>query len=322
MLEEINFDQIQQSIGMWVRWKKDSIEHHPIDKKDMLEQKLYFVTNLVPYVQKHLSIPFEIEVVYQGRVCDGTLPWQETSKENPFHLYLKHIWNTKSEKSDQDLTDTFFQQREISLKDGLLLDRKLQKCFDRLKVPCSISNSDLKYLLKSYKMYDFTNELTKYPLINRFLEYAFEVNDDDDNNRYKIRNAYEIKAGSHKAVADFYAFDIITKRGIVIGEGKKHDFIAGLLQNFDQLRSYSMSILGKHLEFIYGVITTLETWTFTCYVVPQGDQAAAYNNFLVSNTIHLTIDQNNLPTRDSINSVITYLKVFLNPQIDKVVKQE
>lgn len=301
---------------MYVFWKSAISELHTIPKKEVESLSLQYVDHLKNYVKQKLSINFDIEIVYKDRVrTAGVLPWSETSENNPIYIYLKHIINTKNDNSDQDLTDTFFQQRDINLREGILLDRKFQGCLDQLEKIPDIDAVELRAFLKAFKKHKLIYGASKYPLINRFLENSFE----SDN--YTIQNAYEIKADEHKAIADFIIYDEITRRAIIVGEGKHQDILAGVIQNFDQERSYSMSIQGKKFQFVYGVATSLEKWVFTCYVVPKDGMPAKYDNFLVSEEIPLEIESGK-PTLDSIKKILGYLQGLLEPQIDKIVAKE
>jgi len=52
-------------------------------------------------------------------------------------------------------------------------------------------------------------------------------------------------------------------------EDKKGSLDDGLLQNFDQLRTISIIYKIKANTRIFGVVSNLKTWIFTCYVVPE-----------------------------------------------------
>ena len=61
----------------------------------------------------------------------------------------------------------------------------------------------------------------------------------------------------------------------------------GLIQNFDQAKTYSLTDDGRQYSYVYGVISNFNEWRISCYYVPEPGTPDSVRNFYVSDIFTL-----------------------------------
>ena len=163
----------------------------------------------------------------------------------------------------------------------------------------------------------------KGPLIQQILEFAIlnyeecKYNKQDIESLIRLRNQYVIRTGDHKIKADHAIIQIWNSRAILIVEDELEEIENGIIQSFDQLRTYSLSDEGKEFPIFYGIVSTFTEWIFCCYIPPEENKIATEDSFYTSERFRLTIDlETTSSKKDNFDKLIGMIKGFLIPDAD------
>jgi len=302
-------------------------EEHRITKKMIKDNQIETYEHLMKYIKKHYELPCELELIDED---EGILLTVKSSLF-PEGTYLsvkvlfKHIRNVNA--NDVPIKnlpyDTFFQQRDINLSNGLFLDAHFEKFIEKFKCDVKLSAE----IIQDFKLAVFhtlqDNEASKSTLIKKVLEIAVR-----EDPFFFIKEQYEIKVKGHTVKADRAIIQKFTQRVILIGEDKlsERDLEQGVVQCFDQARTYSLTTEGMKFPLIYGIATTFNEWRFLCYYPPKPGTLTTYENFYVSKIFKLM--RKNFETEDKearqellnidekLEALIGIIRAFLCADID------
>ena len=217
--------------------------------------------------------------------------------------------------------------RHIKLKNEILRDCKFQKCIEESKCEFTIEDKDLKKFMNEILHTFQKNEASKGSLVKRILDFAVEANP-----FLLITNEYYISNERHIVKADHTVSHILSQRLLLISSDKEveDDLFGGLIQNFDQLKTYSLTEEGSQYPFIYGITSSFNEWRICCYHAPKPGIADSAESFYVSDILPLMGD--NLKTKNvkhafldfdkRFKRIVGFIKGLLRSDIDKIVARE
>jgi len=254
-----------------------------ITKKMIEKSEIETYGHLVKYLQKHYDLPCELELYDEAKKVLLT----EKSTLFPEGTYLsikvlfKHIRNVNTNETPiKGLPyDEFFKQRDIKLETGLFEDVLFEKCLQKLKCDGKLSPEIIQDFKRAVWHTLQKNEASKSTLIKKVLEIAVA-----EDPFVVLQEQYEIKVTKHRVKADRAALQTVTERVICICEDKfsEKDLEEGVVQCFDQMRTYSLTTEGKKFPLIYGIASNFNEWRFLCYHPPEPGTPTTYSNFYVS----------------------------------------
>jgi len=305
-------------------------EGHLLTKKMIQAEKIETYENLMHYIKRHYELPCELELYDEAKKILLT----ETSRLFPkgaslsVQVLFRHIRNVnKNDVPIKNLPyDEFFKQRHINLINGIYRDAAFEKCVQRLKCDFKLSPEILQDFKFAVWHTLIRNEASKSSLIKRVLEIAVR-----ETPFFYIQEQYEVKVNKHKVKADRATIQTLTQRVICIGEDKfsERDLEEGVVQCFDQTRTYSLTEDGMKFPFVYGIATNFNEWRFLCYRPPQPGAPTTYNNFYVSETFTLMKKSFKIEDKEArqelinvgqkLEALIGIIQGFLCPDIDITV---
>lgn len=274
---------------------------------------------LIEYIIKtdrSQTVKVPIVMLFQDDIIDmkhENLNPELTSKENPIKICCKHI------KNDNFSLYSFFDHRDINPDTEILSQRRFAFAIEKLQDKAfSPSEGDVMFIQKSAVARRnrkdggpitglvgdvLTACLTKTDLQTTFIQEQYSFLDKD----------------KHEAIANHVIFKTTTNRPIIICEDRSNMIHEAILQNFDQLRTFSESEDGREFDMIYGITSNFNEWVFCCYLCPEEGKDVTEDNFLISNTYSINYGPSGLePTSESIINIIQKIRGFLRPDIDKI----
>ena len=215
-----------------------------------------------------------VEVVFQGKVLREEEKIPTTSRTDEIHFYLKYL-----KEPSKDPTEKFFTGRGWNfnlMQSNIKFDQLLLEQQDLIFKP------NHKELVELTSKSLFENESSKSSLITLIIRSAFFSDEG-----FKLQNALEIKSEkAHTVIADHALYDLELQI-VLITEDKTSEIKKGIIQNLDQLRSFSMTKTGSSRNTFYGLASNNKEWVFTCYIRPENNNAVTQDNFLISSVYPL-----------------------------------
>jgi len=226
--------------------------------------------------------PFDI--IFQGQIMNIIDEIPETTLQNTIKIYLRFL-----REPGKPSTDEFFKQRGWSLTNMKLNTSSFDDILQRLQDKTYIH--DHQRLVESLGMVRSTNESSNGTMITCIIIAAF------CQEGFQLENEFTIEIPMiHKVQADHVIYD---EKGfpLLITEDKSFDMTAALIQNLDQLRSFSMTSESNNCKLVYGLISNQKDWIFTCYIRPEDRRDVEQKNFLISQKFPLSVL---IETRDKL----------------------
>jgi len=258
-----------------------------VQQTNIVFQESLSIENLVNYLKsisksdnkltlKEIFGTRPFEIVFQDRIMELYEEIPETTPKDPIRFYLQFL-----REPGQPSTEDFFIQR------GWYLDKMKSNTgdFDRVleKLQDTTYKYDHKKLVEFLGMGCSSNESSKGIMISYILMIAFL------EEGFKIKNEFPINVPLiHKVQADHAILDE-KLFPLLITEDKSLDMHAALIQNLDQLRSFSMTAESESCKIVYGLISNQKEWIFTCYIRPKERITVKQENFVISKIFELPI---------------------------------
>jgi len=215
------------------------------------------------------------DIIFQGQIMNTIDEIPETTLQNTIKIYLRFL-----REPGKPSTLEFFQQREWNFTQMRSNTKLFDKILERLQDKTYVY--DHERLIEFLGMVCSTNESSKGTMVTCIIITAF------CQEGFKLENEFTIDVPKiHKVQADHVIYDENTFL-LLITEDKSLDMTAALIQNLDQLRSFSMTPEGKNCKLVYGLISNQKEWIFTCYIRPEDGRDVEQKNFLISQKFFLS----------------------------------
>jgi len=265
--------------------------------------------------EEQLKIPYVM--LFNDKIIDlkhGIFDPTITSPENPIKICWKYIKN-----GDLSLYN-FFLHRNILPDFDLLWKDKLNRAIEMLQdKDFSPTENDIAFIQKSVATRrKRKNEGSVAPLISMLLNASLTKT---ESQTIIIQEQFRfIDVDKHEAIVDHVIFSGSISRPILICEDKFSMLNEGILQNFDQLRTFAASAKGLAFDVVYGITSNFNEWVFCCYVCPTWGKDITTNNFFTSQAYNLNFDPaTSEPDFNSVKDIIQKIRGFLSKDIDKIV---
>ncbi len=170
-----------------------------------------------------------------------------------------------------------------------------------------------KFFLELADLAWMGNERSKAWLIRLLFQFLQEPN-------LKIEEEVQITALNHRVIVDHVIYR--DDKPIVFCEDKAFDIEMGITQNFDQMRTYSLSqqwVTDGRPQPLFGIVSNLHAWVFTCYVIPPNpvplpNSNLSSKNFYTTNRFQFGIDG------FTVNALVMMLKFYIDKRFLEVFK--
>jgi len=249
-------------------------------------------------------VPKPCEIVFNDRVCElgDVINPEDTSKHRPICFYHKYL-----KDEGQKATTRFFDERKIRYIQ-IIEDQRLQSSIDEITANEFVP--DTQSIESTLKRTILKNEASKGVVVSATLREAF-TNQDVLDAGLGVIEQFNIIGSDHKTRPDHALVMVIDKNEypILFVEDKFSNMNQAIIQNFDQLRTYSFKSDEK---FFYGLATNGMDYRFLCYVVPEGSNSVTAENFLISKKYSIkTQIQDPIGTSNSIRQVLCVIRGLL-----------
>jgi hypothetical protein len=277
--------------------------------------KYIIKTGISQLVTNQLKVPFVM--LFQDNIIDinhGKFNPELTTKENPIKICWKYI------KNGSMSLYSFFTHRGITPDIEFLSRRRFRFAIEQLKDKAfSPSEADVMFIQKSTVARRMRkNEGPIGPLVGAVLTACLTKT---DLKTIFIEEQYTFSdKEQHEAIVDHVIFKTNTLRPILICEDKFSKMNEGILQNFDQMRTFAASEHGRNFDMIYGITSNFNEWVFSCYLCPEDGKDVTANNFFISNTYKMNYDQHGEePEPNSIKDILQKIRGLFQANIDEIV---
>jgi len=267
-------------------------------------------------VKNQLKIPYVI--LFENTIIDvknESLDSYLTSPENPIKICWKYIKNANLS------LNYFFDHRGLKPDVEFLWKKSFRFAIEKLQDKTfSPSETDVAFIQKSAVVRrNRKNEGSVTNLIGDILTACITKNDLETTS---VEEQYSFSdKDKHEAIVDHVIFKATTLRPILICEDKFNMITEGILQNFDQLRTFAATEHGKKFNIIYGITSNFNEWVFCCYLCPVEGKDVTADHFCVSDTYKMKYDdvRGLEPLSDSIKEITQKIRGFFFADIDKIV---
>jgi len=265
---------------------------------------------LVLFLKKQLPTDWP-EIVFKGTVREfrDQISYSETSPNEPIHFYLHQI----KTPPNQNITQDFFIGRGISVTQILEnagLDKFIAK-IQSTEFKCNHNALKSTYV-KSCKK----NNAYKKVFIGNVLREAFGLKE----KRLLVEEGSIIVTPFRRLIVDHIIMDMKNER-IFFVSSQMEDINEATLRNFDQMRAYGLSKDPPPFNCIYGVASNALQWRFGCYILPEKNKPVSQDSFLVSRVFELEMEDDDIPSVESMYHVIFALRTFIigDAEMDKIL---
>lgn len=120
---------------------------HRITKHIIQKEEIYRQQDLVSHLKRELQIPFEFELVREGKLLTTPFSGLFASPDSlTVDVVFKYIWNINEEAEEAKETEknAFFRQRKIDFKREILDACEFQKCVENLKRSVTLDKETLR----------------------------------------------------------------------------------------------------------------------------------------------------------------------------------
>lgn len=242
--------------------------------------------------------------LYQGNKLlplESLINWRTTQR---LQIYFTHLLNPypkekgdekKKEQHAENLIDVngynikfFCLSRGVSFSfysESMHFEDLFNEMNEDLADP--IFQDNLQIILSCLTKSILLNEKTKGWFIKKILEIS---------SRLLVRDERPIHFHQHKVIMD-HAIHINNKVRICC-EDKDDKLRMGLIQNFDQLRTFC---LNQNFKCCFGIVSTLTEWQFTCYFK---NEVITSQDFLCSRVYEVKL------TKEGLETILRKIRAF------------
>lgn len=254
-----------------------------------------------------------IEVIFQGRKLplDSQLQDLKTTKAHPIKIVYKYI-----KYGDHLISQSFFNQRSIEFQTTILVRSRFESSLLEIIDPNFTITDAASEAVRNTYLFAKDSEYAVHSITMQFLIASLKK---PDPSRILSRKKITIQSDKHEAIPDHTLYNPENDKILLICEDKKVDMDQAVLQNFDQLRSFSFTEQGENCRYVYGLATNLTAWRFCCYIPYSDNENVTANNFIVSKEIPTHFDDEDLPSRDFIQRIARIIRGFLTKDVDAIV---
>ncbi len=285
-----------------------------IDEDILLQLNIKSAKNLLSYLTdiEICSRDVAVDVIFENETLseETRLESFKTSSGNPIQIVYRHI---KFNKNSTDISEDFFTQRGIRFTEDIYLKKNFEPYLQQIKGQnFSVSDGHLSYIQRALAVHKFSCVERVRVLMDAFLVAAIAESEENDlsiacNSQIRIDTQ---SPKLHLAEPYYVLMDSHSGRVLLICQSREQNIQQAVLENFDQLRSYSLVYNQIGMKYLYGLASTLDKWIFTCYVVPEKGQKLTSQNFLISRMINIDT-RSETTTKDSIRMIVKYIRRFL-----------
>jgi len=292
-----------------------------ISGETVIREGIYNVKALIAYLTTLLvhKPPVFVEVTLNGQVISNDENFnklEELSKENFLQIKYRYITYIPSATI---ISHKFFEQRSIAFYSDITLQEKFQPCISHIQdTDYKIDDIRSGMVQIFYSGISRDSESAVHVVAAAFLLTSFGQQEGKDL-KVLYNKRIVTEEDKHEAIPDSVIFSVAKKKFLLICEDKKYDIEQAMLQNFDQLRSFSLSEEGKNFRYVYGLVTNLKDWRFCCYVKPPPGRDVSADNFIVSTQFQTFFDETQLPTKGFVELLAQIIRGFLTKDIDAIV---